>query len=243
MSQLLNKIFRYIPEWMFVILIICAGVGLFFWDNPMTTLCDAQIQGFVNDQNGKLFPRAVRVLNPLTGSIYSDNILKRTRAQCIGSVKGMGCYTYFKIVDDVLVDLRKLDNECLQEISKFPVITHLFNQYLTTMTRLAWGERPPRSKSEQKNWLTDREIKTFCEVKTFYTNNYNDLAWNQLVSSALSNLVEDPNKVRHEEVKTARNKLDKKLDIVDEYEFKKAPMDTKRAFDLSLLSLNCIYYM
>lgn len=241
MDQVLNKIFRYIPEWLFVLIILCGGLVFVFYDTPMVSICDAQISDFASGQNGKLFPRTVKVLNPLTGGPYSQNNLRRVKNHCIDSMKGAGCYSYFKIIEGVLFDFKKLDQNCLLEMSEKPMISQLFEEYLTTMTILAWGEHPPSSQAQKTGWLSDMELKTFCRVKINYLEFYKPEKWDQLVHKTLSQLVEDP-KTAIDPIKTKKETFEEELDEETEAKFKKARMEIKKAYDLSLLSMDCLYY-
>ncbi len=241
MDQILAKIFRYIPEWLFVLILIVAATGLVFLDNPMTTVCDTQIADFASGQNGKLFPRAVQVLDPLTGGPHFENTLNKSRDSCIYSLKGAGCYSYFKIVQGVLNDFKKLNKECLLKLSEKPIIIKLFSDYTATMTQLAWGERPPTTQLNKKGWLSDTEIKTFCQVRKYYNIFYPPAQWDNLSRYTLSKLVIDPNKVP-EVNNTKQQEFSESVEVDKEFVFEKAPMDFKKAYDLSLLSYDCLYY-
>jgi hypothetical protein len=241
MDQILNKIFRYIPEWLFVVIILCGGLIFVFNDTPLVSICDAQIADFASGQNGKLFPRSVKVLNPLTGGPYSENNLKRFKNRCVNSIKGAGCYSYFKIIEGVLFDFKKLDQSCLVELADKPIMSQLFEEYLTTMTILAWGERPPLSQAQKAGWLTDLELKTFCKVKSNYTEFYKPEKWDQLVQKTLSQLIEDP-RTYIDPIKTKKESFEEEIDKDAEIKFKKVRMDIKKAYNLSLLSMDCLYY-
>ncbi len=258
MEQILSKIFRYIPEWVFVLIIIGLGMSYFFYDKPLMSVCDAQISDFANGQNGKLFPRAVQVLNPLTGGVYFDNNLKRSKNHCIASPQGKGCYQYFKIIQSVLYDFKKLENQCLKQLLLTPIIQQLFEEYLTTMALLAWGEHPPRSQSVKTGFLSDPDIKTFCVVKSYFQDFYPPATLSKVIQKTLNQLVIDPKTALK---LAAENKIKQKLldakaenlnslqtqtennDEIEPYKFEKAVMDYQRAYDLSLFSTDCLFYL
>lgn len=241
MEQELAKIFRYIPEWVFVLILISLVVVFVFFDNPLTTVCDTQIADFTQGQTGKLFPRAVQVLDPLTGGPHFENVLAKNRKQCIGSINGAGCYGYFKTVQSVLDDFKKLKNQCLMELSQKGVIKILFDDYLSTITRLAWGESPPKSQFTKKGWLSDLELKTFCQVKKYYNVFYTPKDWDDLTRKTLSELVIEPKDFQKVE-QTKKEIFDQEVQEEKEYVFEKAVMEYKKAYDLSLLTFDCLYY-
>jgi hypothetical protein len=241
MDQLLAKIFRYVPEWFFVLVLIGLGVAFFFYDAPLTTVCDAQINDFAQGQNGRLFPKAVNVLNPLTGGPYVNNNLSKSRKQCIESVQGMGCYSYFKIVQGVLFDFQKLSPQCLMELSAKPLISKMFDDYIITMVRLAWGDRPPLSQTNKNGFLTDSDISTYCKMRKFYNVFYPQARWDALSRYTLSLLVEDPLKTQSKKL-SLEEKFEDEVKEEKEYVFKKASMDFNRAYELSLLTMDCLYY-
>lgn len=248
MDQILNKIFRYIPEWLFVLIIIGIGLSLFFMDKPLVSVCDAQISDFAAGQNGKLFPRSVKVINPATGGLFLDNNLQRAKQHCIESPKGTGCYQYFKIIQSVLYDFKKLETKCLKQLSEAPIIGQLFEEYMVTMAILAWGEYPPRSQAQKSGWLGDPELKTFCTVKNYFQDFYPPEKFSSIIQSTLSQLVIDPNT----EMKMPANEKTK-TEIIKEvvgeddedkpYVFEKARMTMQKAYDLSLFSTDCLFYL
>lgn len=240
MEQFLTQIFRYIPEWLFVVIIIGLGLGYFFFEKPLISVCDAQIAEFAAGQDGKLFPKVVKVLNPTTNKVYSDNILNKVKTQCIDSPKGVGCYQYFKIIQSVLYDFKKLDNQCLSEMVQKPFVIQTFEEYLSTMAVLAWGEFPPLSQAHKTGWLTPQELKTFCTVKSYYQEFYPVERWNTLIQKTLSELVEDPKVLAVK--KTNKENFVEELKEEKEYKFKKSKMETQKAYDLSLFSMDCLYY-
>lgn len=226
MEQLLSKIFRYIPEWFFVLILVGLGLIFFFQEKPLISVCDAQITDFAKGQSTKLF---------------DQKKFKDAKERCIDSPKGTGCHLYFKIVQSMLFDFKKMDSECLKELSIKPIISHTFNEYLMNMTILAWGEFPPRAQIEKKGWLTDLEIKTFCSVRSYYQDFYTSEQWDGLVRKTLSYLVEDPSTLEIAK-NTSKERFQQSVEEEKEYKFKKARMDMKKAYDLSLFSLDCLYY-
>lgn len=226
MEQLLGKIFRYIPEWMFVLILVGLGLIFFFNDTPLVSVCDAQVNDFVKGQSTKLF---------------DQKEFKRSKDNCVDSPRGTGCHAYFKTIQSVLYDFKKLDTECLKELSTKPIIVQTFDGYLMNLGIMAWGEHAPRAQSQKTGWLSDLELKTFCSVRTYYHDFYPKERWNGLVQKTLSYLVEDPATA----LAIERSKKEQFQDEVEEekvYKFKKARMDLKKAFDLSLFSMDCLYY-
>ena len=248
MDQLLNKILKYIPESLFITLILIGGIVFLFYDSPLISVCDAQIKDYITHQRGRLFPQVVKVKNPTTGSLYRDNSLRRSRKQCIQSHQGMGCSRYFDLIKDGFEDFKKLDENCLMEFSKKPVMFKIIGQYIQTMTRLAWGDSPPRNKEAKKSWLTYVDLQTFCRAQSYYKTFYSHAHWNQLVRRTLNQMIINPeNKFNKKTEKHLSSTLTHKEDPLSPtkkigFEPKKIPMDPKRAFELSLLSLDCLLY-
>lgn len=227
MDRLLSQIFRYVPEWVFVCVILVGGLAYFIYDRPLYRLCDAQIQEFSRAQQGKLIGRLVPA-----------------RKRCIGSIRGSGCVEYFQIFETAVSSMPKLQEKCLRELSEMPMISLSFGQYLRTMVLLAWGDRPPGTQFEKVGWLTAADLKTFCRVREFYNMFYPQEQWNALVSSTLGLLVEDPAVIPKNRVQRRLSEIDAKDKSEDEdkYFFPKAKMKPDRAFTLSLFSLDCLPY-
>lgn len=244
MDQVLAKIFRYIPEWMFVIIIIAIVLGLITLDNPMASICETQIADFTSGQSGKIFPRAVKVLNPSTNSIYFENILVKNRNRCVESINGAGCYAYFKTIQDVLNDFKKLKKNCLMELSQKPIMQKLFSDYLSTMSRLAWGETPPKSERNKSGWLMDSELKTFCQVKKYYNLFYPPSLWESLVGQTMSTLVTDPRQrgIKNTNLNASEINIKDRLSDPENPTLNKPVMELKKAYELSLFSFDCLYY-
>lgn len=246
MDQFLNKIFRYIPEWLFVLIILGVGVLFLFYDNPLVSVCDAQISDFAKGQQGKLFPRTVKVLNPLTGGAYFDNILAKSRDRCIDSPKGTGCYKYFKIIEGVLYDFKKLDGSCLKQLSQTPLMAKVFEDYLITLGLLAWGEYAPMTEAQKTGWLTDTDLKTYCTVKSYYQDFYPIKNWDRIIQKSLSQLAIDPETLTPNKPEANKEKVfgenDLRNDSERAYKYQKAKLTMTKAYRRSLYSMDCIYY-
>lgn len=227
MERLLSQLFRYVPEWLFVVIILIGAVAYFMYDQPLYKLCDAQISEFSKSQRGKLLGR-----------------LTPARKKCISSVRGSGCVEYFQIFESAVNSMPKLQEKCLRELSEMPMISLSFGQYLRTMVLLAWGERPPSTQFEKVGWLRPADLKTFCSVREFYNMFYPTEQWNALVSSTLGLLVEDPAVLSKTRVQRRLSEIDAKDkdEDKDTYFFPKAKMKPDRAFTLSLFSLDCMPY-
>lgn len=229
MERFLSQIFRYIPEWMFVAVILVGALAYFMYDKPLYKLCDAQISEFSRSQKGKLLGR-----------------LSPARKKCINSIRGSGCVEYFQIFESVVASMPKLQEKCLIELAETPMISLSFGQYLRTMVQLAWGDRPPGTQFEKVGWLKSSDLKTFCRVREFYNMFYPQEQWNALVSSTLGLLVEDPATIPKTRVQRRLSEIDaneaKDAEEDDKYYFRKAKMKPDRAFTLSLFSLDCLPY-
>lgn len=247
----MDQILKYIPESLFILLVLIGGIVFFFYDSPLTSVCDVQISDYIRSQRGRLLPRAVKVKNPTTGDFYKDNLLQRSRKQCIQSLEGMGCARYFKIIKQGLNDFKKLDRNCLTKLSKKPFLFKIIGQYLQTMTRLAWGKFPPQSQEMKTSWLSHTDIQTFCKAKSYYKTFYSKIYWGHLVKNTLTQVMTSPQKKSYKDSSKnlssiSQNKEKKPLTTEKsketDFKFKKASMKPQKAFDLSLLSLNCLIY-
>lgn len=236
MDRFLAKIFRYIPESVFVLIILIGGLYYFMFETPLYSVCNAQINDFVKVQRGKFFP----------GGSYSYNRLSDSRKKCVSSIRGFGCNEYFLIMASAMQDLARLEDKCLVELSQNPYFSGVISQYMRTMVQLAWGERPPATQFDKTSWIDQRALKTFCQVRQYYRRLYTEQQWNALVGGTLNLLIEDPAKPSRIEKKLAQ--LDEKAKEKENpeesiYYFPKARMTTEKAYDLSLYSLDCIHYL
>lgn len=247
MDRFLATIFRYIPESIFVLIILVGGLYYFMFEKPIYSVCNAQINDYVKGQNGKFFPKGIRVLNPKTGGTYSENTLKVARQKCISSIRGFGCNEYFLIMASAIQDIAKLDPKCRIELSQNSYFSSSINQYMSTMAQLAWGEIPPATQFDKTSWLDQSTLKTFCRTREYYRQFYDDLRWNGLVGETLNMLTEDPTKPSRVQTKLAKidEKAKEKEGNAEDsiYYFPKAKITTEKAFDLSLFSLDCLHYL
>lgn len=226
MDRLLSQIFRYVPEWVFVGVILCGAIYYFMTDQPIYSPCDAQVKEFYRGQStnlGRLTP---------------------ARRSCISSLRGFGCMKYFEIFESAVRDFNKLEKKCLQQLSTDTFIYQAFSQYLRTMAMLAWGDRPPGSQFEKVGELSPMQLKTFCDARQFFRLFYSDPQWNAVVITTINLLTEDPSKLPPPSL--VQTEIDGIEDSVAEeekaYKFPKARMSPEKAFELSLLSLDCLHY-
>lgn len=229
MDRFLSQLFRYVPEWMFVLVILGGALYYFMFDTPLYKVCDAQIAEFGKSQKGKLLGR-----------------LEPARKKCVSSIRGSGCVEYFEIFESAVKAFPKLEEKCLMQMSEMPFMNQAFSQYMRTMTLLAWGDRPPGTQFEKVGWLAQKDIKTYCKVRELYNLFYPREQWEALVGSTLGLLIEDPTSISHQtRVQRKLSEIDAKdeEDKKEVYFFPKARMKPDKAFDLSLLSLDCLHYM
>lgn len=123
-----------------------------------------------------------------------------------------GCLELFQLTKRMLDDLNAVPSECRSTVASQTEVRRAILYASELLVRLAWGERPPQTYSQKFGWLDVADVSLFCRLKDRQTDYFGQNSWNNL-----------------------REKLLKELPGVN-------TISRSQAWDLSILSENCIRY-
>jgi hypothetical protein len=137
------------------------GFGILFIlvANPPRTVCDSQYEEFQKDQVGRL------TINPKLTVKPSKTTFHLAVEQCRFSNNMGGCLEFFEHLKIVLRDLSTTTEKCYADMGGRNEVKDTLWLSFELITRLAWGEAPPRTYRDSSGWLDTPNIAIFCELK------------------------------------------------------------------------------
>ncbi|MDZ4660634.1 MAG: hypothetical protein SGJ18_03350 [Pseudomonadota bacterium] len=145
---------------------IAFGILFILVANPPRTACDSQYEEFQKDQVGRLTIDSKLTVKP------SKTTFHLAVEQCRFSNNIGGCLEFFSILKTVLRELDATTQKCFADMGGRNEVKDTLWVSFELITRLAWGEAPPRSYREAVGWLDTPNIAIFCELKEVMSQFY-----------------------------------------------------------------------
>lgn len=158
----INDILGKIPKPILVLGSISLALVFIVLNNPMTDECEVQAKNFERNTKGLLYSTKVKnktqfaKLNPLRDICRDGN--------SIGA-----CSDYFEGLRKVSSEFNLMNDNCKLKYSEanegfLPQI----RSGIKVLALVAWGEKPPAGPAERLGWLTEPDIRSFCQLKKAY---------------------------------------------------------------------------
>ncbi len=175
LSEILNKIENLAPQWFLAIAVIFVSIALIIYNKPPHQFCDTQKKAFINQQKKFLASKSY------------DSFFQR----CLSSNNRGACEPYFVGFKKMLDDFKVIDEKCLQTVVESPRVRSALTSFLVQVARLVWGSNGPSTIYGLGGWFGPSHFRTFCRVKSRYSQSYGEKAYEALVDKILNIL---PNK-------------------------------------------------
>ena len=146
------------PKGVFAVLVLGVIFAFILLNDPPRTVCDGQMDVFREAQKRFLFK------DESTKAQRKPKIEELTET-CRFQASPGGCLELFDRLRKFAVDLTELGSRCEAGAGKAPEIQSATWVGLDLLTRLAWGERGPRSYVQRTGWLDSGEVALFCRLK------------------------------------------------------------------------------
>ena len=157
LDQLISKI----PKPLLVFGVLAVALIVIWVNNPLKDECEVRTDIFLKEMRGII--TSVRVKKAKTQFAQ----LTFWKDKCKEGNTAGTCDDYFKGLSKLTTALSAFPDKCQ---SKFAEENEFFGktiyEALQIMSLAAWGEKPPVSAAERFGWLSEREIKTFCKLKS-----------------------------------------------------------------------------
>lgn len=164
----LDKLYQ-IPKTLLIFLMMCLGLGLIMYSNPLADGCEVDIKKFSREVRGVL--RGFQ------------NAKERTQFALIESQKQIcrdgntpgSCENYFNSLKKITVATSKVRNECYPKlIADYSNLIPEARSGVKTLALIAWGMQPPKESSQRLGWLSQAEVYTFCRLKRVLQDQLSD---------------------------------------------------------------------
>ena len=158
------------------------GVLLFMYiSEPPVTICDVQLETVRKKLNKDFLRRSREKFGAY------DSPIGKSYEYCLKSNSTGGCYDLFRRLIIFERQVRTLPTQCGDHEG-----VQAFRSWLikgvVLMSKIAWGEEPPKTLYEKKGWLEEDQVALFCRMKREYGRLYGKAAWNKLRDGALQQL-------------------------------------------------------
>lgn len=158
----MNDLLAKIPRPVLVIGVLVIALVLIVLNDPLKDECEVQAKIFDRNTKGLLFPFKVKnkvqyaKLTPLRDICRDGN--------SIGA-----CSEYFEGLRKVSSELKLMNDNCKLKYSEANEgFLPQLGSAIRVMALVAWGEKPPAGPAERMGWLTEPDLRSFCNLKKSY---------------------------------------------------------------------------
>lgn len=164
--------FQNLPKSLLVAAVLIGGVAMLFVLRKPHSVCDSQLELFIEGQKGRLYPSQVK---DITRPALFPKLIESCKA---GNGPG-GCYELFSSLRGVLRDVQNIPTECGPTVAEHPEIIGALLETAQLMARMAWGETPPQGGVARFNWLVASDLALFCGIRDQYVRLLGQESWEQ----------------------------------------------------------------
>ncbi len=164
-----------------VFAVLAGGVLFFFLAQRPHSVCDSQIELFLEAQKGGIYPQQIK--NQKRPALYG-RYLESCRA---GNSPG-ACYELFGLLRRVVRDLDAAPIQCLPEMAKVESLGSTLSESIELMALLAWGSQPPEAGLQKLGWLETSDLALFCSLKRKSIQIFGEAAFDTLRLSSQAKL-------------------------------------------------------
>lgn len=175
----MNEIIEKIPRPVLIFLVLTAGILFFIYSNPPHSICDTELEIFLQNQKGTIFKseEKKKKVPPL---------LTQAKKLCKDGNSPGACYEYVKALRGVAKGIGDATLACRTEIFSQEEIKKALIGGITLLSVMAWGELPPETTGNDKlGWLSEFEVSTYCLLKETILSSGGEEEWASLRSSVL----------------------------------------------------------
>ncbi len=173
----INQIISKIPKPILLILVLGFALIYMVYDNPLKNECDIKTEIFQNEMRG------------ITGSTKLKTKIQFAqigiwRDRCRDGNSIGSCHDYFYGLRQMVSALKVFPEHCLPKFSENNEwFLKVIRQAIQSLALIAWAEKPPTGVSDRLGWLTEAEVRIFCELKKTYALLAGDELINELKNS------------------------------------------------------------
>ena len=172
--------FYSLPRTFIVGFSICAGVALIILSSPPQDLCDHQVNSYRKENVHFIFRDSSRKIKIKT--FYEKEI-----EQCQQTNSAGGCYTLFHSVNRLIQSFKKVQLECHQKLSQIKEVRNVVKDIYSLLVEISWEE----GSQNPIGWLSQNDVRLYCQLKNQIRYFYGFDYLNQLDSSIYEDKTRD----------------------------------------------------
>lgn len=177
--------FQNLPKSILITVVLVVGVLSFFVLRKPHSVCDSQLDLFIESQKGRLYPTEVK------GGKKPPLLPKMIESCKLGNGPG-GCYELFANLKVILRDLQNVPTECGPTVGEHSEIISALLETAQLMVRMGWGESPPLGGAARFNWFVASDLALFCGIRDQYARLQGQEAWEQFRVATYAKLPGEP---------------------------------------------------
>lgn len=155
----MNDLIARIPKSILVVGVLALSLVLIILNDPLKDECEIQASLFERNTKGIL--TAVKKNKKIQFAQITN-----LRDRCKDGNSLGACNDYFQALAKITKELKNFNEQCLLKYhAKNESFVSYLRHGLKILALIAWGDRTPASKADRLGWLTEPEVKTFCQLK------------------------------------------------------------------------------
>ncbi len=169
---------KNLPRPLIVISVLILGVILIMVTDPPKTVCDAQLDVFLQEQKGRM--------TSLKGNVGS--LWARSAKFCKETQSSGGCLEFFNTTKQAVKDIHNAPDECIPRLLEEEWLYKSIKDSIILMVQLAWGAKIPEPGPSVFNWMTFTEFALFCDLQRTFKKPMLDDEWEVFVRGVIAKL-------------------------------------------------------
>lgn len=236
----MNQILAKIPVPILVVgTLVIALIAIVIY-RPLEDECAVQGKVFDRNTKGLLFP-----FKTASKKIQFAKI-PQLRDVCREGNSIGACAQYLESWYKVSNELRLMNDHCKVKYSEENEgFLGQVSSALQVISLAAWGEKPPAGPAERAGWLTETDIKTFCQIKNLYSLLAGEEGLVAIRNAVYSQYPDEwPEKLRPQEGAEADlRKPEDRPRAMKSAANPNGQFDSRQIFERSLFSMRCNLYL
>ena len=152
--------------------------------NPFHTACDSQINLLKEKLNPAFFTKA----DPKRPDIIPASLYSKYKERCMKGASQGSCLQWFESLKRLDSELLSSPSTCTADILAISEISKILTESLQIMVRLAWGPKAPESAYDKNSWFQSFHLRSFCNLRDWYSSAKGKEAWIDLRESLMDEL-------------------------------------------------------
>lgn len=176
----MDEFLRRAPKTLLALIVIFVGYLVIIGFNPPRTICDEQMDVFLESQKAFLSPSGQKVTRSTATELFE---------LCKSDNGPGGYFDFFLNLRSMADGLERVPKNCSTTFGKNELVKGWIFKSLTLMTQIAWGDASAGVYISRKHsWLDAADFRLYCRLKTIAARFYGDDGFQAFRESVLSSL-------------------------------------------------------